>query len=344
VISQKIENCVKSQTDPEVFSGVVHLSRGDNVLFERGYGYAIRSESIPIRTDTRFQMASGSKVFTAIGVLRLIEEGRIEFITPLSECIDVEFPNHARQITVGHLLTHSSGITSYFEEDVNPDYEAIWQDIPMYRIRGPRDFVPLLANKPMKFSPGEKFEYNDGGFVLLGLVIECATGQNFTDYMKEAVLVPAGMADSGYFASDMLPGRTAYAYIRNTDGGMRTNFFAVPVIGAPDGGACTTAFDMAHFWRALLNNKMLSEKTVRSMLQAQIATDLKPPYGHYGHGVWIDLREDVVRKIFVEGYDPGVAFRSSFYPNSGTLLTMLGNTSEALWPLYRAIENELDLR
>lgn len=343
MISQKIESCVKNQSDPEIFSGVIYLTRGDEVLFEKGYGYAILSESIPIRNDTRFQMASGCKVFTAVGILHLIEEKRMDLATPLIECVDVELPSYAPTVTIGRLLTHSSGITSYFEEDINPDYEALWKDIPMYKVRGPRDFLPLLVNKAMKFSPGERFDYNDGGFVLLGLVIECVTGKRFVDYIKETVLAPAGMSDSGYFATDMLPERTAYAYIRNPDGTMRTNFFAVPVVGAPDGGAYTTALDMGRFWKALLNGKLLSSDTVISMLKTQIATGWRAPYGHYGHGVWIDQRDDTIKKVFVEGYDPGVAFRSAFYHDGDVILTMIGNTSEALWPLYRAMERELDL-
>jgi CubicO group peptidase (beta-lactamase class C family) len=195
----------------------------------------------------------------------------------------------------------------------------------------------------MKFSPGERFDYNDGGYILLGLVIECVTGMSFSTYIQKRVFEPAGMEDSGYFATDQLPERTAYAYIKNADGTWRTNFFAVPIIGAPDGGAYTTAPDMTRFWQALSQHKLLNAETTKLLLEAQIATDWNPPYTHYGYGVWIDQTEGAVRKHFVEGYDPGVALRSAVYADDDLILTVIGNTGDALWPLYKELETALSL-
>jgi CubicO group peptidase (beta-lactamase class C family) len=340
---QQLEDCIAGQTEPEPFSGVVYLTKGDEVLFESGYGYAIKSESIPNRVNTRFQTASGCKVFTSIAICQLVEGGQLGFDALLKECVDVRFPNYAPDITIHHLLTHSSGITSYFEEDVNPDYEALWKDLPMYRIRGPRDFLPLFQHKRMKFSPGERFDYNDGGYILLGMVIESLTGMSFSAYVRENVFDPAGMKDSGYFPTDQLPERTAYAYIKNPDGTWRTNFFAVPIIGAPDGGAYTTAPDMTRFWKALIENRLLNAGTTEVALKAQIATSWKSPYTHYGYGIWIDRPEETIRKYFVEGSDPGVALRSAIYPDEGMTLTVIGNTEHALWPLYQEMEKILAL-
>jgi CubicO group peptidase (beta-lactamase class C family) len=339
----RIDDCVEGQTDPEPFSGAVHLSVNREVLFQDAYGLAIRSEAFPNRPDTRFQIASGSKVFTGVAICQLVEAGKINFDTPLLECTDIDFPHYPPELTIRHLLTHSSGITSYFEEDVDPDYEALWREVPVYRIRRPRDFLPMFRSKRMKFTPGERFEYNDGGFILLGLVIENLTGTEFQACIRERVFGPAGMADSGYFPADRLPERTAYAYIEEDDGSWRTNVFAVPPMGAPDGGAYTTGADMAAFWNALSGNRLLGEKTTRAMLEPQMATSLGSPYTDYGYGVWIDRSETGIRKIFVEGQDPGVAMRSAFYPSRGLVLTVLGNTSDALWPLFRDIERALHL-
>jgi len=339
---QRLARIIDAQTDPEPFSGVVRLSAGDEVLFEASRGSAIRSENISNRVNTRFQMASGCKLFTSVAVCRLVEQGKLAFDTPLAECVDVTFPNHAPGITVSHLLTHTSGITSYFEEDVDPDYEKLWRDRPMYTIRGPRDFLPLFQDKPMKFAPGEQFDYNDGGFILLGLIVETVAGIRFQDYVQEHVFDRAGMTDSGYFATDRLPERTAYAYIKDDDGAWRTNFFAVPIIGAPDGGAYTTAPDMASFWRALDERRLLSDEMAAELLEPRVATGWKPPYTHYGYGVWIDRAGDTIRKYFVVGSDPGVALRSAVYAG-GVTLTAIGNTEHALWPLVRELENALGL-
>ena len=223
-----ISKCIESQTEPEPFSGVVYLTKGDEILYAKGYGLAVRSEDIPNKIDTRFQMASGCKGFTAVAVCQLVERGKLGFDTRLSECVDVALPNCPPDITVHHLLTHSSGITSYYEEDVEPDNEAVWQDLPVYNVREPRDFLPLFQHKPMKFSPGERFDYNDGGYILLGMAVERVTGMSFPTYVEQNILRPAGMLDSGYFQMDQLPERTAYAYIKKADGTWRTNFFAVP--------------------------------------------------------------------------------------------------------------------
>jgi CubicO group peptidase (beta-lactamase class C family) len=338
-----IEECIGAQSEPEPFSGVVQISRAGRVLFEAAYGLAIRSESIPNRIDTRFQTASGCKVFTSTAILQLIEQGRIKPETPVASCLDAEFPNFDPGITIHHLLTHTSGITSYFEEDANPDYEALWQDTPMYRIRKPADFLPLFQNKPMKFRPGERFDYNDGGYVLLGLVIETVSGLSFTEYIEKHVFAPAGMDDSGYFPTDLLPERTAYAYIRNDDETWRTNFFAVPIVGAPDGGAYTTAPDMARFWRALKCGVLLRAPASAAIVKPQVATSLESPYSHYGYGVWLDKPGGSVRKYFVVGSDPGVALHSAVYPENDITLTLIGNTGGALWPLYRRIVSVVGL-
>ena len=340
---RQMADCIERQTEPDPFSGVVYLTKGDEVLFEKGCGFAIRSESIRNKVNTRFQMASGCKVFTSVAICQLVERGELGFDTLLSECVDVALPNYAPDITIHHLLTHSSGITSYFEEDVDPDYEALWQDLPMYKVRGPKDFLPLFQGKSMKFSPGERFDYNDGGYILLGLVIESITGMNFSTYIQERLFEPAGMEDSGYFPTDQLPGRTAYAYIKKADGTWRTNFFAVPIVGAPDGGAYTTAPDMARFWRALTGKRLLNAETTELLLESRIATSWKSPYTHYGYGVWIDQPEEVMRKFFVEGSDPGVALRSTVYADEDIILTVMGNTGDALWPLYKELEKILSL-
>lgn len=337
---QQIEDCIERQIELAPFSGVIYLTRHHDVLFEKGYGFAIRSESISNRVNTRFQTASGCKIFTSVAVCQLVEKGQLRFDTLLSKCVDVEFPNYAPDITVRHLLTHSSGITSYFEEDVNDDYEALWENVPMYKIRAPTDFLPLFQHKDMKFRPGERFDYNDGGYILLGIVIESVTGMSFSTYIEENVFGPAGMEDSGYFATDQLPERTAFAYIKNPDNTWRTNFFAVPIIGAPDGGAYTTAPDMHRFWKALTQNELLHSETTKALLKAQISTSWESPYTHYGYGVWIDQIEKSI-KFFVEGFDPGVALRSAVYPDENVGLTMIGNTADGLWPLYREIEATL---
>lgn len=340
---QFLDQQIRSIQDPEPFSGSVYLTQVDQVLFARSYGYALRSERIPNRLDTRFQTASGSKIFTAVAICQLIESGRLSLDTLVQECLPVNFPLFDAGITVRHLLTHTSGITSYFEEDIAPDYEALWQQVPVYRMRTPSDFLPLLEQKPMKFRPGERFEYNDGGFVLLGAIVEQVSGMRFSDYIQQHIFRKAHMVDSGYFAADQLPPRTALAYIQESVGTWRSNIYAVPVIGGGDGGAYVTALDWYQFWNALISYKLLGEPMTKSLLSPQVLTGDAPPYTHYGLGVWVDQRDDQPLAFFVEGSDPGVAMRSAWYPGQELIVTVLGNTAKVTWPLLNAIQSALNL-
>lgn len=327
---------IAAQPLPEPFSGVISFSRPDGRL-DAAFGQAIRALHLPNTVETRFQMASGCKVFTAVAVGQLIERGLLTPHTPLLDCLEVPLPHIAPSVTLHHLLTHTSGVPDYFDESVMHDYAEVWKDRPMYRVRSPRDFVPLFHHLPMTFAPGERFAYNNSGFILLGLVVEALTGQSFTSYVQQHIFAPAGMTDSGYFWADSLPDRTAYAYLRRPDGSWATNIFSVPIVGGPDGGAYTTAGDMERFWTALSGGRLLNPEWI---LRARVPTGRSGPSAHYGYGVWVDEARGGP-EFFVEGSDPGVALRSTFIPGKEAIFTVLGNTGEALWHFYDPLKSAL---
>ena len=343
ILSQQLEECITRERTTEPFTGVVSLRHSDAIIFERAYGAAIRSEAIPNQIDTRFQIASGCKIFTSVAICQLIERGVLAPNTLLTDCVDVPFPQFDRQITIHQLLTHTSGIPDYFDETVMTDYEALWQHQPMYTMRRPADFLPLFQNQPMQSPAGATFAYNNAGSVLLGLIIEQCSATRFTDYVTEHIFRACGMHDSGYFAADQLPARTARSYIENADGTWRSNIYAVPIIGGADGGAYTTAADMARFWQALLEHTLLSSASTTRLLTPQVGTQGEAPYSHYGYGVWMETSATGMRKCFVEGSDPGVAFRSGMYPDQNVTLTLLGNTGRTLWSVYTDLEAILAL-
>jgi CubicO group peptidase (beta-lactamase class C family) len=343
VPSQRLEESITRERTTEPFSGVVSLRHRDAIVFERAYGAALRSESLPNQIDMRFQIASGCKIFTSVAICQLIERGVLSPDTLLTDCVDVLFPQFDPHITVHQLLTHTSGIPDYFNEAVMTDYAALWHHHPMYTFRRPTDFLPLFQNQPMQSPPEATFAYNNAGFVILGLIIEQCTATRFSDYVTEQIFRVCGMHDSGYFAADQLPARTALAYIENADGTWRSNIYAVPIIGGADGGAYTTAADMARFWQALSEHALLSSENTNRLLTPQVATQRAAPYSHYGYGVWMETSANGIRKCFVEGSDPGVAFRSSVYPEQQMILTLLGNTGRALWPVYAELEALLSL-
>ncbi len=340
---QILDETIRSVSDQEPFSGSIYLTQGAKVLFAQGYAYAVRAERIRNRVDTRFQVASGSKIFTSIAICQLVEHGLLSLDTRLVELLPIDFPNFDPGISVRHLLTHSSGITSYFEEDVYPDYEALWRNVPVYNLRRPLDFLPLFQGKPMKFKPGERFEYNDGGFVLLGAIVEQVSGVSFSEYVQKNIFRRAHMVDAGYFASNQLPPRTALSYIHDSSGNWRSNIFAVPIVGGGDGGAYTSCLDWYQFWGALRTHKLLGEAMTSEFLRPQLPTGDTPPYTHYGLGVWINQVDEQLAMFFVEGGDPGVAMRSAWFPAQDILLTVLGNTEGVVWKAFKGIQSLLGL-
>ncbi|GEM44779.1 serine hydrolase domain-containing protein [Deinococcus cellulosilyticus] len=326
-----------SQRDlPEPFSGVISFAQGEGRT-EKAFGEAIKALNLANTLDTRFQTASGCKIFTAVAILQLIEKGQLTLDTRLKDCLSIDFPHFDPDVTLHHLLTHTSGIPDYFDESLMENYADLWKEQPMYAIREPRDFLPMFQNLPMTFRPGEKFAYNNAGFIVLGLVVEEASGQPFTQYIEQHIFEPAGMTDSGYFWADSLPERTAYAYLQRPDGSWGTNVFSVPIVGGPDGGAYTTTGDLEKFWKALAEGKLVQPDLI---LQPRVSTGWKPPYTHYGYGVWVDLSGDQPH-FFVEGSDPGVALRSRFMPDRDAILTVMGNTQKAMWAFYGDLQQEV---
>jgi len=334
---QALTDAIARQHEREPFSGVVSVRERGEVVVEQGFGLAHRAERIPNTPATRFGIASGTKTLTSIAVAQLVEQGRLAFDTRLAACLDVPLPGFDPGVTLHHLLTHSAGIPDYFDEAVMDDYEALWRERPMYAFRTPSDFLPLFAHLPMKAAPGTAWAYNNAGYVLLGLVVERAAGMPFTAYVERHVLQACGMASSGFFHLDRLPGGTARGYLPTDDGTWRTNVYAVPIVGGADGGAFTTAGDLAALWDALLGGRLVGEATLSRMLTPHWRTDPERDDGHYGYGLWIRQGDGRPVSFAMEGEDPGVAFSSTYFPGSGVLCSLFGNTVDASWDMLGAI-------
>lgn len=316
------------------FSGTTLIKQNGEPVIS-GCGFANRSEQQPNQKDTRFGIASGCKLFTAIAICQLVEQGKITFETKLSECIDYNFPYFSENITIHHLLTHTSGVPDYFDEEVMEDFEDLWKGLPMYSMRNLEDFLPLFQNEPMQFTPGKQFSYNNSGFILLGLIVENVSGLRFTDYVEKNIFKKAGMMDSGYFAFDSLPSKTAQGYIDFEDGTWKTNIYSLPVKGGSDGGAYITVKDMMILWESLLKHQLLSQSTTNKLLTPYVVDDGE---NYYGYGIWIDKTGAEISKYHIMGYDPGVSFHSAFYPKSNTILVVCSNASKGAYGVMEEVE------
>jgi CubicO group peptidase (beta-lactamase class C family) len=318
------------------FSGVILLREAGREVFGFSAGCGNRADLLPIVPQSRFGMASGSKTFTSVAVCQLVEQGRLSFDARIAECLEPAFPRFDPGVTVHQLLSHTSGIPDYFDEELMGDYAELWRELPMYGIREPRDFLPLFQCKPMKSAPGERWSYNNAGYILLGLVVETVTGASFPEVIRRSIFDPCGMTDTGYFAMDRLPSRTALGYIEEADGSWKTNIYSVPVVGGPDGGAFTTAPDLARFWDSLMAGRLLGEASLGRMLQPHGETET----GHYGYGVWLEDRAPGFTVQMI-GEDPGVAFFSGLDPVRGLQLTIMGNVVPSTWSMVKAVSASL---
>lgn len=323
------------------FSGTVLVRDDSNTLVEMSYGCANRSEQLTNNELTRYGIASGCKIFTTVAICQLVESGKLSFDSRLKDCVDFDFPNFDEDVTIHHLLTHTSGIPDYYDEefmDVD-DFEELWRERPMYHIRRLKDFLPLFQDRSMKFEVGTRFSYNNAGYILLGLIVEAATQQSFADYVQENVFNKVGMSRSGYFELDALPSNTAQGYIDFSDGTWKTNIYSLPAKGGSDGGAFVTVNDMAKFWEALVTHQLLSPTTTKRMLTAHTQVDDGDNY--YGYGVWIVRTGNDIVQYHVMGYDPGVSFHSAYYPRKSIKAVVCSNRSSGAYDIMKYIDDEI---
>jgi CubicO group peptidase (beta-lactamase class C family) len=334
---EQLNETVSMEMKNEEFSGAVLVKGKDEMILERSAGFADKAEERLINLHTRFGIASGCKIFTAVAICQLVERGIITFETKLKDCLDIEFKEWDQDITIHHLLTHSAGVPDYFDEETMGDFSDLWKETPMYLLQQPKDFLPLFQNQKMKFKPGEKFQYNNAGYIVLGLIVEQQTDLSFTEYVKKNIFEKAGMNDSGYFSMDSLPKNTAYGYVEREDGGYKTNLYSVPIKGGPDGGAFITSPDMVEFWTALFNHALISKDITQTLLTRHV--QVKEGV-YYGYGVWIN-NSGSFSKYHVMGYDPGVNFHSGCYPEADVIFSVASNHGSGAFAIMKKIEESL---
>ena len=314
------------------FSGVVRVDRGDEVEFVNAYGLAHRGFEIANTIDTRFAIASGTKGFTALTVMSLIEEGRLTLGTTARSVLGDDLPLIDDAVTIEHLLAHRSGIGDYYDEEIVHDPLEYVSLVPVHELGSTEDYLRLLGGFETKFPPDERFSYSNGGYVVLALLAERASGTPFHELVVQRVCEPAGMVDTGFLRSDELPGRAALGYL--AEDGPRTNVFHLPVRGSGDGGIYSTAADLSSFWRGFFAGRIVSTDWVSEMVRPR--SDAPKHSKRYGLGFWLHASNDAV---LLEGYDAGVSFRSVHDPRARVTLTVISNTSDGAWPIARYLEN-----
>jgi CubicO group peptidase (beta-lactamase class C family) len=317
------------------FSGAVRVDLGDEVELAEAYGLAHRAHEIPNTVETQFGIASGTKGLTALAVVSLIDEGALELGTTARSVLGDDLPLIREDVTVEHLLAHRSGIGDYLDENVTHDISDYLMPVPVQELATTEQYLAVLDGHETKFEPDERFAYCNGGYVVLALVAERASGVPFHELVLQRVCEPAGMADTEFLRSDELPARAALGYLE-VGGIMRTNVFHLPVRGSGDGGIYSTVADFAAFWVALFDGRIVSREWVATMTRPR--SELPESGRRYGLGFWLAESGDVV---MLEGSDAGVSFRSLHDPGRRLTHTVVSNTTDGAWPIARLLAKSL---
>lgn len=231
------------------FSGVVLLAKGATPVFQKAYGLADREAKRPNTVETAFNLGSINKLFTRIAINQLAAQGKLHLDSTLARAWP-DYPNHdvARRVTIRQLLQHSAGVAG--------DIFAAPEGGQRRDLRHNRDFLPLFAGNPLEFEPGSKQEYSNAGYVLLGMLVERLSGEDYYAYIHKHIYGPAGMTRTGHWAVDALPPNTAIGYSRGGEDAaenapLRANTNLLPGRGSAAGGGYSTPEDLMRLLAAL---------------------------------------------------------------------------------------------
>jgi CubicO group peptidase (beta-lactamase class C family) len=318
------------------FSGVVSVRREGEILFRDAFGHRDVANRLPNNTETRFGIASGTKTFTAVAILRLVESGALKLSTRAASLFDEEVEFIHPDATILDLLCHRSGIYDYFDEELITEFDTYEVDIPWFKLATPSDYLPLFRSRRPKFAPAGRCSYSNGGYVFLGIIAEKVSGQLFRRFVAQEVLQPAGMSHSGFFAFNELPGNTATGYI-STEGSGRSNIYQLPIRGGGDGGMFTTAGDLHSFWDKLTGGHIISPELLDRMRTEESVLDNSTAYG-----LGVYLRQfNGHPAMSASGMDAGVGFTSTCVPGMELDWSVLSNTSEGATAISRHIVRNL---
>jgi len=327
---ESLQELVDETAERTGFSGVVSLDRDGRNELSAAYGLADRAHAVRNNVGTQFAIASATKGFTALAVMELVERGALDLDTTARSLLGDDLPLIADDVTIEHLLAHRSGIGDYLDEDTMADVNDYLMPVPVHELATTEQYLSVLEGHETVSPAGERFAYNNGGYVVLALLAERASGESFHQLVRTLVCDPAGMSDTEFLRSDELPGRAALGYLSRDN--PRTNVFHLPVLGSGDGGIYSTAADLRAFWRALFGGRIVPPVRVAEMVRPR--SDWPEESERYGLGFHLHATGDAV---WLEGYDAGVSCLSLHEPSSSTTYTVISNWSGGGWPIVRLL-------
>jgi CubicO group peptidase (beta-lactamase class C family) len=291
------------------FNGVVLVAVDGQPVFRRGYGSANLDYDLPNTPGTKFRVGSVSKQFTDAAILKLEEQGKLAVTDPVGMYVP-DCPEAWADVTLLQLMSHTGGI---------PEYTPKVSRTPggWSRPYAPRELIDLMRDKPLDFTPGEKWSYSNTGYVLLGMVIEAASGSKYADYLRDTIFAPLGMTDSGVETGPgVLPNR-ATGYIPSQ--GKLVPMYLDMSVFYGDGAVYSTADDLILWDRALAANMVLGPAATEKMFT--------PVKKGYACGWMVDRKFGQARQHH-SGHVPGFTTQLARYPDVGMLVVVLSNADQ----------------
>jgi CubicO group peptidase (beta-lactamase class C family) len=316
-IAEELKAFMTKLAAADVFSGTVLLAKDGVPIFKGAYGMANKDFSAPNRIDTKFNLGSMNKMFTAVAIAQLVERGKLSFDDPLSKFVP-DFPDKesAEKIRIKHLLTHTAGLGGYFSKRWNESSRAMYRTVD--------DMMKLAAaDEKLLFEPGTRWQYSNTGMLVLGKVIEKVTGQSYYDYVRENIAGPAGMANTDCYELDKVNPNLAVGYDKQfTDSGVSftNNIFMHVLRGGPQGGGYSTVEDLLKFDLALRSNKLVGAEYVKLLLSPK--PELNSP--NYGYGFQVDSESQVAGH---GGGFPGINSNLDMFLGTGWTAVVMSNYS-----------------
>lgn len=260
--AQKIEQLLSKYNEYGQFNGSALVAENGKVIFKKGFGSANMEWNIPNQPDTKFRLGSITKQFTALLIVKLAEEGKIKLDAPVTTYVPDYPKENGDKITIHQLLTHTSGIPNYTNA---PNFLKEKARNPYT----PADFVKTFSSLPLEFKPGEKFNYSNSGYFLLGYIIEKITGKTYEQYLQETIFTPLKMVNSGFDHSDVILKNRAAGYEKNGKKIVNAAYLDMSIPYAA-GSLYSTVEDLYLWDQALYTNKLLSEKSMESLFKPYI--------------------------------------------------------------------------
>jgi CubicO group peptidase (beta-lactamase class C family) len=294
------------------FSGVVLIAKNGRPIFEQAYGLADREHHIPNTLQTRFGMASMDKMFTAVATFQLVKAGKLKLDEPIGKYLP-DYPNRelASKVTIRQLLSHTGGTGDFF----GPEFNNHLRELHTHE-----DYIHLFGSRPPRFEPGSRFEYSNYGFVILGAVIDRVSGQNYYDYVRDHVYIPAGMTSTALPEPEDQPvPDLSLGYTKRGGNTWHTDRNSPPFRGTAAGGGYTTVADLLRFANALQDNKLLDAQDTELLTTGHVAIG-----EHYGYG-FEEFTLNGLRCFGHGGLGPGCDDDLKICPAAGYVVEVLAN-------------------